>query len=57
MKRPNILYLRWMQATDDPLLRGPVPAPPGAEVNDPDGLSPNEPTIVVPPSEALPPGE
>jgi N-sulfoglucosamine sulfohydrolase len=34
---------RWMQATDDPLLRGPVPAPPGARVNDPDGTSANEP--------------
>jgi arylsulfatase A-like enzyme len=33
---------RWMQATDDPLLYGPVPAPPGARVNDPDGLSPRE---------------
>ncbi len=33
---------RWMHATDDPLLRGPVPAPPGARVNDPDGLSPRE---------------
>ena len=39
---------RWMQETDDPLLRGPVPAPPGARVNDPDGLSPNEQTRVVP---------
>ena len=38
---------RWMQATDDPLLRGPVPAPSGAEVNDPDGLSPSEPTRVI----------
>ena len=35
---------RWMERTDDPLLRGPVPAPPGAVVNDVDGLSPNEPT-------------
>jgi arylsulfatase A-like enzyme len=34
----------WMRATDDPLLRGPVPAPEGALVNDPDGLSPKEPT-------------
>lgn len=34
---------RWMQATDDPLLRGRVAAPPGAKVNDPDGLSPSEP--------------
>ena len=38
---------RWMQATHDPLLRGPVPAPPGARVNDPDGLSPREPRRVV----------
>jgi arylsulfatase A-like enzyme len=36
---------RWMGATDDPILDGlPVPAPPGSRVNDPDGLSPNEPT-------------
>lgn len=33
----------WMTRTKDPLLRGPVPAPSGAEVNDPDGLSPKEP--------------
>lgn len=38
---------RWMRATDDPLLHGPVPAPKGAEVNDPDGLSPSEPTRIV----------
>jgi arylsulfatase A-like enzyme len=35
---------RWMQGTDDPLLAGPVPAPPGAVVNDPDALSPGEAT-------------
>ena len=35
---------RFMRETDDPLLRGPVPAPKGAKVNDPAGLSPNEPT-------------
>lgn len=35
---------RWMQATDDPLLRGPVSPPPGAQINDPDGMSPGEPT-------------
>lgn len=35
---------RWMDATDDPLLRGPVAAPHGAQVNSPDGVSPNEPT-------------
>jgi N-sulfoglucosamine sulfohydrolase len=33
---------RWMEGTDDPLRHGPVPAPPGARVNDPDGLSPRE---------------
>jgi len=34
---------RWMKETDDPILRGlPVPAPPGAVANAPDGLSPNE---------------
>jgi N-sulfoglucosamine sulfohydrolase len=32
----------WMVETDDPLLRGPVPAPKDAVVNDPDGLSPGE---------------
>jgi N-sulfoglucosamine sulfohydrolase len=35
---------RWMGATDDPLLSGTVAAPPGARVNDPDGLSPSEAT-------------
>jgi hypothetical protein len=35
---------RWMEATDDPLLAGPVPAPPGAMVNDADALSPDEAT-------------
>jgi arylsulfatase A-like enzyme len=38
---------RWMRQTDDPLLRGPVVAPRGAQVNDPDGLSPNEPPRIV----------
>lgn len=33
----------WMRETDDPLLRGAVPAPPGARVNDPNGFSPSEP--------------
>ncbi len=32
----------WMRATGDPLLAGRIPAPPGAVVNDPDGLSPRE---------------
>ncbi|MDQ1473699.1 MAG: N-sulfoglucosamine sulfohydrolase [Bryobacterales bacterium] len=38
---------RWMKNTDDPLLKGPVPAPHGAQVNDPSGISPKEQTQVV----------
>jgi N-sulfoglucosamine sulfohydrolase len=38
---------RWMRATDDPLLHGPVPVPRGARVNDPDGMSPREPARVA----------
>ena len=38
---------RWMRETDDPLLKGQVPAPPGAELNDPDGSSPRGPTTIV----------
>jgi N-sulfoglucosamine sulfohydrolase len=34
---------RWMRATDDPLLHGPIKAPPGAVANDPEGTSPEEP--------------
>jgi N-sulfoglucosamine sulfohydrolase len=39
---------RWMQDTDDPLLDGPVPAPSGTRVNDPDGLSPRETPQLIP---------
>lgn len=38
---------RWMVSTDDPLLHGPVPAPPGAELNDPDQRSPSDPTHII----------
>jgi N-sulfoglucosamine sulfohydrolase len=34
---------KWMHATDDPLLKGPVKAPKGARANDPNGISPHEP--------------
>jgi hypothetical protein len=33
---------RWMRATDDPLLRGTVPAPPGAFVGRPEMVSPSD---------------
>jgi len=36
---------RWMHRTNDPLLKGPVPAPPGAKVNPVDGTSPTEPVV------------
>jgi len=38
---------RWMQATADPILKGDVPAPHGAQINDPDGISPREKTLVI----------
>jgi N-sulfoglucosamine sulfohydrolase len=38
---------RWMQSTGDPLLHGPVPLPPGAVANDPDGSSPTEPPTIT----------
>ncbi len=37
----------WMHSTNDPLLRGPVKAPPGATVNDPNEISPQDPVTVV----------
>ncbi len=35
----------WMKRTNDPLLLGPVKAPPGAKVNPADGISPKEPVV------------
>lgn len=37
----------WMRRTNDPLLHGPVPPPPGAVLNDPDQFSPRDPTTTV----------
>lgn len=34
---------RWMRETDDPLLKGPVPLPPGGFANSPDQISPRDP--------------
>lgn len=39
---------RWMAETDDPLQAGSVPAPSGAVLNHPGGLSPKEPTSIMP---------
>jgi N-sulfoglucosamine sulfohydrolase len=41
---------RWMVSTNDPLLKGPVAAPAGAVANDPNGISPQEPTVPAHPS-------
>ncbi len=38
----------WMHDTDDPLLQGDPRPPSGAEVNDPDQVSPTEPTRRIP---------
>jgi hypothetical protein len=41
LERRGVLE-QWMKETDDPLLRGDVPPPPGARVNDAGGISPRE---------------
>ncbi len=33
---------RWMERTQDPLLKGPIAPPAGSQANDPDGTSPKE---------------
>jgi N-sulfoglucosamine sulfohydrolase len=42
----------WMEETEDPLLDGPIPAPPGAVLNDPSQRSPNDPVKTVDPTPA-----
>ena len=37
----------WMEATDDPLLRGAVAAPIGAQINDANGKSPSEKPLIM----------
>ena len=37
----------WMRSTNDPLLQGPVAAPPGARLNDQEQISPYSPTHIV----------
>jgi arylsulfatase A-like enzyme len=49
LTRLRALLEEWMRDTADPLLDGPVPPPPGAEFNDPDQISPEEPTHIVAP--------
>jgi hypothetical protein len=36
---------RWMRETDDPLLHGPVPPPPEAQINLQDQRSADDPTV------------
>jgi N-sulfoglucosamine sulfohydrolase len=38
---------QWMRDTDDPLLKGPVAPPPGAEINDPDQRSADDPVTLI----------
>ncbi len=38
---------RWMKETNDPILKGPIPAPAGAVANDPDGISPKDKPRVI----------
>ncbi len=37
----------WMQNTNDPLLSGEVPDPPGSLINHPDSVSPDEPLATI----------
>jgi N-sulfoglucosamine sulfohydrolase len=37
----------WMRETHDPLLKGPIPPPTGAMINEPNQLSPDDPLTVI----------
>ena len=47
LKDMQVKLKLWMEETDDPLLRGSLELPAGAELNDVDGHSPNDPTYIV----------
>ncbi len=38
---------RWMRETNDPLLKGPVPAPKGSKITDSNAISPHGPATIV----------
>ena len=38
---------QWMEETNDPVRLGPIPPPPGARINDPDQVSPDEPLTLI----------
>ena len=47
LAEPRGRLLGWMQATDDPLLHGTVAPERGVELNRPDQVSPDEPTVIA----------
>jgi len=52
LQRPMLEAMRgkllgWMEKTSDPLLKGPIQPPKGAQINPPDQESPNDPSTTV----------